>query len=95
MVQILQGRIEKGKVIGFSEHAERSALHACRITHKFDGMVDVWVMRFKDSGHLSNSHPCDDCLQYMRENKVRRVYYSTDEGVKCQKLIDMKPIKRF
>jgi cytidine deaminase len=90
--QILLGPIEKGKVIGFSEHAERSAIHACRTNFKFEGTIDVWVVRYKESGQLGSSYPCNDCLEFMRGQNVRKISYSTEDGtIKCERLKDMKP----
>ena len=39
------------------------------------------VVRVTAEGELRDSRPCRDCLKWLRQYKVRRVYYSTDDGV--------------
>ncbi len=92
MLPIRFGPTGKGKVIGFSEHAEPGAIHACRLNYKYEGAIDVWVVRFKNSGELCNSYPCNNCLEFMRGQNVRKVTYSTEDGnIKTERLKDMLP----
>jgi deoxycytidylate deaminase len=79
-----------GKVIGFSQHAERCALYiSSKLGYK--GILDLWVVRFDNNGVLANSYPCNDCIKHLRGEKIRNVYYSSDDGtIKKEKLRDME-----
>lgn len=54
------------------------------------------VIRFNNNGELRDSAPCIDCLNNLkqmeaRDNiKVKRIWYSTNKGIKMEKLVDMQ-----
>ena len=65
-------------------HAEVNALKKLWPDHRKG--VKVYSFRFSKSGTWRMAKPCLKCEQYLRENGVRTVYYTTETG-------DMKRMK--
>lgn len=39
------------------------------------------VVRINSVGELKNSRPCNNCIDIMIKYKIKKVIYSTDEGI--------------
>jgi deoxycytidylate deaminase len=59
-------------------HAEKKALGKLW-PNKRKG-VTVWSLRVSNSGAFMMAKPCPKCEQYLRENGVKEVLYSTNDG---------------
>lgn len=68
------------------KHAEVNAINRIH-PDKRHGLT-VWSIRTSKAGtKVADAKPCEDCAAYMKENGVRKVYYSTTEGsIKIMKL---------
>ena len=51
--------------------------------------IDIFVVRVMKNGSLGLSKPCHHCTESMKRLGIKRVYYSTDNGWKCEKIIDI------
>ena len=49
---------------------------------RFLSKCDVIVVKT----HLSNSKPCNRCVEMLKKHGVRRVYYSYERGLKMEKV---------
>ena len=48
--------------------------------------IDILVFRITSNG-ICNSKPCLDCIKSMKQFNIRKIYYSTDDGLlKCEKI---------
>ena len=67
-------------------HAEVDALEKLEPENRV-GTV-VWSIRITGSGErISNAKPCPNCMQYLLDNGVKGVYYSTtDREIKYMRL---------
>ena len=43
--------------------------------------LDMIVIRRKSCGELGNARPCHNCLDMMKAVGIKRIYYSTDDGI--------------
>lgn len=43
--------------------------------------IDLIVIRRKSDGNLGNARPCHNCLDMMKAVGIKRIYYSTDDGI--------------
>ena len=68
-------------------HAEISAMHY--VPKQLLQGADMVVIRIGKGGALLNSKPCVTCRYTMKKKGIRRVYYSTNEG-----LIELEYLQR-
>lgn len=54
--------------------------------------LDVIVIRVNSLGNLVNSRPCYNCLKMMKELGINKIYYSTEDGIKHEKIKYMASI---
>jgi hypothetical protein len=81
--------VKSGKIIGIPRcnayyHAEASVLNDLKIKktlNKKNKNYDIFVIRRNKNGTTSNARPCNDCLNLMKENGIRKVYYSVDNNI--------------
>jgi deoxycytidylate deaminase len=43
--------------------------------------MDMMIIRIGSSNTLRNSRPCSSCIETMKRKGIRKVYYSTEEGL--------------
>lgn len=82
----------RGNVVG-SLHAEVNALMEFLKLRKRKCAtgLDAWVVRVsKETGRLTISRPCQNCMAVLKSHGIRRVWYScADESIKCEHLKDV------
>jgi len=90
-----------GECICYSTHAEMDVLHKvlkCYTQQPFKDVIDlksysIVVVRFGKDGNLRNSRPCNHCLDTMIKYRIKKIFYSTDNGdVVSEKPIDMEKL---
>ncbi len=64
---------------GAKEHAEVRALK--KLTPDARQGTKVWSMRLSKGGRLGMALPCPNCEKFMRENGVKKVYYTDELGL--------------
>lgn len=61
-------------------HAEMETIANSSI--KYIKGMDMMIIRIAGSSNtLRNSRPCHSCIEYMKRKGIRKVYYSTEEGL--------------
>lgn len=60
-------------------HAEVSCIKNIHNYCNYDNLV-VYVCRVNSTGGFMNSRPCENCMKFMKENRVSKVYFSDDVG---------------
>lgn len=73
-----------GKIYGrrlCSVHAEISCLIDCRLNVMREKRMKMLVIKLKRDESLGLSKPCGMCMAYLRKFKIKKVYYSTDDGI--------------
>jgi deoxycytidylate deaminase len=60
-------------------------IHAeARLCMKLDVGATVWVARMSKNGEMANAKPCPNCERRMRNQGVKKVYYTTGpDGYEC------------
>ena len=84
--------------ICYSTHAEMDVLHKVLKTcclSPFKDDVDlssyiIAVVRFGKDGNLRNSRPCNHCLNTMIKYRIKKIIYSTDDGIMSEKPSSME-----
>lgn len=66
-------------------HAEVDAIKSVRRYSRYDNLV-VYVCRVNNQNGFMNSKPCSNCMKFMSENGVSKVYYSDTVGFSKIKL---------
>jgi deoxycytidylate deaminase len=51
--------------------------------------IDIFVARFNKNGIMTNARPCYNCLLLMKHVGIRKVYYTTLDGIMCENISDM------
>lgn len=69
-----------------SLHAEKVALENLK---KNNTMYNLLVFRWKN-GNLCLSKPCQNCMKRIKKNKIKKIYYSTENNIAHQLCNDMK-----
>lgn len=66
-------------------HAEIDA--AFRVpAWELDGAT-IYVYRAKKDGSMGLSRPCESCYKYLKSHYVKWMVYTSDEGIKMEKII--------
>jgi len=47
-----------------------------RLSRKLDYGAEVFIARIDCDGYWRNARPCKSCLAFLRQKRVRRIYYS-------------------
>ena len=74
----------RGRILGRGSNRKNLHAEVCSITnipnyHRYENLV-VYVCRVNSTGGFMNSRPCQNCLDFMRDNGVCRVYFSDSVG---------------
>jgi len=92
--------VYNGKNVWFSTHAEMSVLskvlRQCNL-QPFKDEADlshfvIVVVRYGRDGCLKNSRPCNHCLDMMIRYRIKRIVYSTDDGIQIEKPENMEKL---
>lgn len=51
--------------------------------------IDLIVARFNKKGIMCNARPCYNCLELMKLVGIRKVYYTTEDGIICEDIKNM------
>lgn len=62
-----------------NSHAEVNAVKSIDKYYLYDNLA-VYVCRVNSQGGFMNSKPCSRCMEFMKDNGVRRVYFSDSNG---------------
>lgn len=46
--------------------------------------IDIIVARFNKNGLMCNARPCYNCLELMKIVGIKKVYYTTEDGIICE-----------
>ncbi len=80
----------------YSTHAEMDVIHkALRNNGSRSDLSNcvIAVVRISNDGCLRNSRPCNNCLETMKFYRIKKIMYSTDDGIiKTEKPVDMEPM---
>lgn len=74
----LNGKLLSVKTNNPSCHAESAALK--EVLKDNDHVIDIFVMRVRKNGTPAMAKPCWHCLQTLKKHRVRKVYYTTQDG---------------
>lgn len=75
--------------IKISVHAEIMSLNKIKVKKG----IDIIVIRLTKSNKLTYSRPCSQCIETLKNNGFRKVYYSNFEGnIESEYLSDMTKI---
>lgn len=77
-IVIRAGRVLSTRTNGPELHAEVRAVNA--VKPELRNRLTLWSGRIMADGTLGNAMPCPECLAYLHENGVKKVYYSDEEG---------------
>lgn len=73
------------KCICYSTHAEMDVIHKLlKDTDDISNCI-IAVVRFGKDGNLKNSRPCNHCLDAMIKHRIKKIMYSTDNGIVTEK----------
>jgi|UniRef100_A0A6C0BRD1 deoxycytidylate deaminase len=61
---------------GFSVHAEISTIK--KVKNKDLSKCDMYVVRIGPFSNFKYSHPCKICADYIKQKKIKKVYYSVN-----------------
>lgn len=53
--------------------------------------ADLWIIRVNREMKLTSSSPCASCLSALKKYKIRRVFFSTEEGTITKMNVDDIP----
>jgi deoxycytidylate deaminase len=76
-------------VVKVSIHAEIDALINIKMNRR-KGM-DIFIIRMSKKNKLANSRPCNSCIDKLKENGLRKAYYSNSEGNIVYEFVDNMP----
>ena len=71
---------EAGEYFHESLHAEMNAIFKIKNKEKLEGAT-VLVYREDRNGHLAMSRPCEMCQKLLQRYKVKKVIYTTNNGL--------------
>lgn len=66
-------------------HAEMDAILSVRHKHDLNGTY-LLVYRENKSGMLAMARPCDTCIAIIKLFGISRIFYTTEQGLKQEKL---------
>lgn len=74
----------RGSIVGRGSnkkkiHAEVSSVMDISNFSRYQNLV-VYVCRVNKRGGFMNSRPCKNCMNFMRDNGVSKVYFSDETG---------------
>lgn len=70
-----------------SLHAEISALNQLKYSDVDFSKCEVWTYREDRNGNLAKSRPCPGCLQMIKDLKIKKIHYTTNEGFVDEEII--------
>jgi hypothetical protein len=47
---------------------------------------NLLVIRIKEKGKLANARPCHNCVDMMKCCGIKNIFYSTEDGIICEKV---------
>ena len=70
-----------------SIHAEIDALSKIRYMDVDFSKVRLYIYRETANGELAMARPCRACMGFIRDMGIREIWYSTDSGYCCERII--------
>lgn len=74
--------VHAGTILGVSSNY--NFLHAeVNVVKKYAGLqrnLTIYSLRFRKNGNLALAAPCDNCMIYLTDAGIKKIFYSTDEG---------------
>ena len=68
-------------------HAEIMALKKIRWLDIDFSQVEVYTYRELKDGKISMSRPCESCMAFIKELKIKKIFYTTADGFAEERLI--------
>lgn len=68
-------------------HAEVSALLPLMKSGIDLSRAQVYVYRQHKDGTLAMARPCSSCMKVIKSLKIKRIYYTVEDGTACEKII--------
>ena len=59
------------------------------INQKYLNKYNLLVVRINSEGQMVNSRPCYNCLDMLKSCGIKNIYYSTENGIICEKVNSM------
>jgi hypothetical protein len=82
-----------GRCTCYSTHAEMDVIHKALHNNSDLSNCVIAVVRFGKDGSLRNSRPCNHCLDSMKFYRIKKIMYSTDDGIiESERPVDMEPM---
>ena len=63
-----------------------------RISQKYLNRYNLLVVRINSEGQMVNARPCYNCLDMLKSCGIKNIYYSTENGIMCEKVNSMVSI---
>ena len=80
--------IQENKFDKFTKHSEISAINHTKSV-KLNRCVLI-VIRVNRIGDVVSSKPCNDCIKYIKQCGIKRIYYSSDTGFEYTNSTDLE-----
>lgn len=68
-------------------HAEIATLKKIRYLDIDFSKVEVYTYRELKNGHVANSRPCPSCMKFIKDLRIKKIYYTTDDGYAEERLV--------
>lgn len=69
------------KAIGYNHGTTHAEVHALqKLWPSERKKVKLYSFRFSKSGKWAMAKPCSNCEQYLRDNGIKTVYYTDNDG---------------
>lgn len=80
-----------------SLHAEMDCIRKLNNSRYKNKLKDVclYVVKINSDYKLGNSQPCSACTSVLKSHKLKKVYYSVDDGFVCSKVDEIVPRDSF
>ena len=67
---------------------------------KYHNKYNLLVIRVNSQGQLVNARPCHNCTDMLKSCGIKNIYYSTEDGIICEKVkhmvsINSSPVSRL
>jgi pyrimidine deaminase RibD-like protein len=71
----------RAKNLSFSNHAEQCVLQNIDSIHRSRAKLKIVVIRIDAENNLTQSKPCNECIEYMKSKNIKKVTYSNEDGI--------------
>lgn len=68
-------------------HAEINCLNQLKHTEINYSKIKLYIYRIRKDKQFGMSRPCPSCMAAIKDMGIRTIYYTTDDGYACEKII--------